>query len=529
MITTSDAYKAYTAETSVISFEIRFKVLNSSDTYSIYPEDCKEGTFRLVDELCPPGELSVGNTISTYFTVELIEGLTTSANLDFTGVKLFFGIPDENGHPTEAYQRGEYNVERKFIYGKQMKLTGYDHFADANYNSANINNFDLSNSSSWYDMLVDLGFDVTTPGWNPPDPHLASVPNVKVNAEYGLENATKRDIAGYIAQGFCCNFKYNNVGKLRQVFFPNAVMTDLDDCLVGTAIVGTATLEDEWYVDQYYVRTKKIIDPPEIYGETIACNAMAVKAVDGTIVEDAFLSVNTPSTVSGYFNYYISDNPLIRDATMAQCILDQGLDALADAFYTPFSINVMGDPSWESGDIIRLVDANDNVIYSIITSFQYTLGNVSTVSCIVEDVPGSGTVGQLIADGSTNTNVIQYGETVTSMSFLGFGYITYQSQQLVFLIPFAKQILASDFTITSIDNCQVRKDGSGWIYYNNGSARTAINQITLPYDSITAEILPNQGLKVTATCTNGWYSASSTQATTNTIIMINGTLTGVFN
>ncbi len=527
MIATSQTYKDYIAESSVLSFEIRFKINGSANTYSIYPEDCKDGSFKLVDELCPPGEFSVGNTIATYFEVELIDGLNTSQNLDLTGVKLFFGIPDANGHPTEAYQRGEYSIEKKFIYGKMMKLVGYDHFADANYNSANINNFNIGSYGSWQALVQGLGFTLTS-SWNPPSPDNgnASLPTIKANAEYGLENITKRDLAGYVAEGFCCNLKFDYQGKLKRVFFPGIINTNADESLVGTAIVGTATVGDDYAIDSRMVRPKKIIDPPEIYGETISCDAIAVKALDGSVEEDAFIYIDPPPS-SGSFNYFISDNPLIRDDTMATHIVNQGLDGLGGAFYAPFTLNIMGDPSWESGDIVRIPMDDGSVVYSVITSFQYNLGGISVLACQVEDVPGYSSIDQLEV-GTVDKNIVTKGETLTAMPFVGYGYISTSQTTLRIMIPFCKPISAPNFTVTSIDNCYLRCYSS-YVYYNDGSARTAISGITLPYDSISATIYPQQGIMISAVCDNKWYRTTSAAISNNSVVVMNGTITGTFS
>ncbi len=527
MITTSQAYKDYIAESSVLSFEIRFKINGSADTYSIYPEDCKDGTFKLVDELCPPGEFSVGNTIATHFEVDLVHGLDRTLNLDFTGVKLFFGIPDENNHPTEAFQRGEYTIDKKYIFGKQMKLVGYDHFADVTYNSANINGTHIPSGRYWKTILTSMGFDVAD-SWGQTD-SVDGVysPELYINAEYGLKNITKRDMAGLIAKMFACNLKYDNTGKLKRVYFPTiSDVENLEGSLVGTAIVGQALVGNDYSLSALMVRPSKMIEPAEVLDNTSLASYVWVKSLDGTEQEDSFVYLDVPAWHYGDgIAFGMSDNPFNRDATMDGHTLNEWLDKLWGTFYTPFTINIMGDPSWEAGDLIRGIDGDDNAFYTPILSYEYNLGGISVLSCNVDGEASA--VNQIYAN-DFDTSRVEKGETLTSMPFYGYGYVSTNQTTLRLFIPFCKPISASGFTVTSIDNCYLRWNG-GYVYYNSGSARTAINGVTFVADSVTATIYPQQGILISAVCTNKWYQSSSAELPNNSIVTMNGTITGQFN
>lgn len=81
----------------------------------------------------------------------------------------------------------------------------------------------------------------------------------------------------------------------------------------------------------------------------------------------------------------IQDNPFITTWQVAQAIASQVYSVLSGVNFYPFSISWSADPSFEAGDLISFYFMKKKFV-TVCTSFDYTLGNMSTISCNESDL-----------------------------------------------------------------------------------------------------------------------------------------------
>lgn len=478
MISTAQEWKDFSRNSSAYSFMITIplNVDESDDSDIIIDEleladgDFKAGTLQIIDEITTPGNFDLGGVISNTFEVELMSGIPATYDLINEGVTLEFGVPSNYGIPLNGFQRGVYTIDPVIKNGIITKIKGYDHMGDDYFNSANINDYDFTNKTV-LEVVKELGFELETEQFVG---YSRRFPTIKVTEEYGLKDATRRTILGYICQMNCVYARYNNNGKLEFKRFSKegygstdldgGVLTKQDSYWISSAdnadgghfepwntgdVVRAGTFEQ---MNQYQI--SKIIDVPEISSEEISVTGAYVEGKDGSFIKYGD---------DGYF-LSVVDNPLIRDASAisqtAAFLNNYYIDPYTNNpfFATAFSINYMADPSLEAGDNVWFTDKEGHVYHSIVTSFHYNLGGVSTISCDInrdghrtlEDVKSKSqsTQGQIndinseVSDLQKQT-IFQSGDKYPSTLdtyWLASGYITNSGMDIIFGVKTGKSM-----------------------------------------------------------------------------------------
>ena len=81
----------------------------------------------------------------------------------------------------------------------------------------------------------------------------------------------------------------------------------------------------------------------------------------------------------------IESNPFIISQSVADAVALQVYQLLSGVNFYPFSVSWSADPRFEAGDLITF-DYLNNTFVTITTSFEYNLGNMSTIACNESDL-----------------------------------------------------------------------------------------------------------------------------------------------
>lgn len=377
MISTDRTYKDFSKTSTAYDVMVTFQLNTEMEIneLELITADFKPSTFIVTDEITQIGEFDVGGTICNTFEAELMTGISSIDEIIYTGVKLEFGVPDGTGFPSHSFQKGVYTVEPFIRNGFITKIKGYDHMGDPEYNTANINGMDFTHMS-FKTAIQALGFPLADDfSW-----YNTTVPPIKISKEYGTENATKRDVLGWLCQLLGMYARFNSDGLLELRRFH----TDyLDESLDGGRFAPWGFADDAdggsfnpWntgyeadegtFVGSYVVT--KLISRPEVEYNEITVTGVYAEGRDGT------------SYAMGDDGYYliVKENPFLASgADIAQFPIGMNMDTL---LFTPFSLECMGDPSMEAGDIVEFDDSG-YAKRSIATKIQFNLGGSTVISC----------------------------------------------------------------------------------------------------------------------------------------------------
>lgn len=118
----------------------------------------------------------------------------------------------------------------------------------------------------------------------------------------------------------------------------------------------------------------KIMQEPTVANERFVVTGVKVT---GTDIEE---SVGTDD-----YMIEIIDNPFVTTWQVAQAIASQVYAVVSGVNFYPFSVSWSADPSFEAGDLVSF-ECLGRKFTTICTSFNYTLGNMSQISCNESDL-----------------------------------------------------------------------------------------------------------------------------------------------
>lgn len=118
----------------------------------------------------------------------------------------------------------------------------------------------------------------------------------------------------------------------------------------------------------------KIMQEPTVSNERFMVTGVKVTNTD---IEE---SVGTDD-----YMIEIIDNPFVTTWQVAQAIASQVYAVVSGVNFYPFSVSWSADPSFEAGDLVSF-ECLGRKFTTICTSFNYTLGNMSQISCNESDL-----------------------------------------------------------------------------------------------------------------------------------------------
>ena len=254
-----------------------------------------------IEEVVSADGLAIGSTCSNKATINMY---MPEEDIPLTGgwFNAFVGVPDEC--PLGKFYITDVVTKDKY---KTVTITAYDkmcHLGKSYTPSTNLT-FPAKVAAVVADIATQNGFEVAQ----------TTFPDYEVD----LINATEREMIGYIAGLMGKNAKFDRNGKLAFVWFTD---TDMDIPLEA----------------QY---------------------------------QDGFAETTVDSFVLGGLVSGTSDNPLtagegrtitFSNPFMTQGILDEIFSKVQGFSYTPCELKYRCDPSFETGDIVDVVDDDEGVV-----------------------------------------------------------------------------------------------------------------------------------------------------------------------
>lgn len=435
MIPTSQQYKDYANEYRL--FDVYLSLVDENGDPIYYetedPEDegiiieeeiewdashIKENTLRFTDEICNPGSFGVGSTISNKFECTLIDHYPEIQKYKDNYVRMTFSVPFSIACFYELFNRGFYKLNVSRESDGSARIEGYDRMSLDYYNTAMTGTYGTSTTTTSQALQL-MGFDTTNMVY--PD---VVVGQFSFTDSFGLKNATRRDVLGYICQ-ICGSYaRFNNDGELEMKFLNITSGASGADYTVDQ-LVGLPSYDP---VGHYIV-------------------GVIVTAMDGSVAKNEI--ADYPGT-NGYY-ITIEDNPFIKTTAQAQEVADRLFNKYKSQTFYSVSLNTIGDPSWEAGDVVTF-ETDGNTVTTIITNIDYAYNSSCTLS--TTESANNSTEELYIANKSG-----QYGFNsgdVYSSTFYGYGYTPSGSGYAYIEIPLTKPINASAVTITAGTNMAVR-------------------------------------------------------------------------
>lgn len=360
MIQTTQDWKDYSVDHS--NYHPLIVVIKDGNIiWTFDATNIKEGSLKFTDDITDLGDFNIGATTSNSFECDIINFDNTfpspsvfkgcRANLyfflgnqpEFGGTNAVVGqaivgqaIVGTESTWTDYIKRGVYYLDPVNSVGRTVHLSGSDAMSLPEFNSANMSGFSFSGLTC-YQAIKKMGFNLqhTFPNSD------YVLPNVVCNEESNLANITKRTALGYIASLCGCYARHDNTGELRLSRF----------------VLDTPTA------------VTKIMQEPILDYYPVTVTGVFVSGTEGSY------------SVKGSDGYYlfVENNPFITSPSIADEIATAINTAYNGLSIYPFSLSYIADPSLQAGDTIDIT-YNGNTTTTIVGSFQYSLGNQSTIS-----------------------------------------------------------------------------------------------------------------------------------------------------
>lgn len=341
MINTSSLYKDLVQQSGRM-FKAKLIVTFADGTETqLTDENIMQDSLSLVSSTSDEGAFSIGCAIIGQLDFEIDNSDGTYDNMSFEDAEIDvrIGLVTKQKYDgtleNEWLDKGIFTVEEVTVNENYISITAYDNMAklDVPFADAGVS-FPITLFALYQKICTHCGvaYDST------------AFPNQSLKVETGDhidEEASCRDVLSYIAQ-LACSYAYADKK--------------------GTVKIG-------WYSETSY----EITEQQKLNG-TVTVSGVQLTDVDGK------------AYIKGSKKYciMIEDNPLaIDDTVLSSQIWKQRLIGLE---LTPFSSELLSDPSLETGDIVTVSDIHGNQYKTPITNITYHLDSKMTVACDAETV-----------------------------------------------------------------------------------------------------------------------------------------------
>lgn len=322
------------------TFRVKILVTFSDGTTAELTDDhIMQDSLVITSGTTDEGSFSIGNAVIGQLEVEIDNHSGMYGNTSFAGAVLDVRIAlitkqKYDGTLTpEWIRKGIFTVEEETVDENTIKLTAFDALAklDIPFSELNIS-FPVTLGSLYRQICTGCGVSYGTAHFDNDDLVIQS--DGEIDEDTGC-----RDMLSYIAQ-LCCQFVYADV--------------------YGAVRLG-------WYRHTNYTITEQ----QKISG------TVSVTGVRLTDCTDTAHQVGTDA-----YCIDITDNPLAESgAALEASVWNQTLIGLS---LTPFSADVLSDPSLEAGDVVTVSDRHGRTYQTPITNIVYRLDGSMTISCDAE-------------------------------------------------------------------------------------------------------------------------------------------------
>lgn len=339
----------------------------------------------------------------------------TYSSYDFYGARLtlWLGVDGDLDGSTQRYYRiGFYVVDEPSYNGSLITLNCLDNMTwfDISYSGVSISTTSDTTAQQLVQAIcsyVGVSLDSLT------FPNYQSVIKKEALKKLKENDINCREVLQYIAQKCCCYCKITTAGKLSLFWYDKSAIIGIDDYDGGTYNTHTTPYSDgvaldggQWYWDgSRYVWTQgdeadggTFISAQE--GAWLTQNFEMNVSTDNIVVTGVRLRSNLGDEDEHYDELYVNaelertheryvlvieNNPLILKSEVANLANNIG-NILAYLPIRAFNSRSMSDFSYETGDMVTIVDFRNNIYYSWITGFTFTTNNSEAFSCGAQSV-----------------------------------------------------------------------------------------------------------------------------------------------
>lgn len=262
-----------------------------------------------------------------------------------------------------------------------------------------------------------------------------------------------REILSYVAQKCCCYCKINTAGQLILGWYDKTAITGLTNYDGGTFNTTTTPYSDGCNLDggsfmsggdnadggtfsalQNGVWLTQNFDM-SVGTDDIVVTGCRVRKTSGDDIydelwTDAILELDHPRYV-----LVIENNPFITSTDAATTANTIG-SILAGLPIRGFSSRSLSDFSYETGDMVTILDFRGNIYYTWITNLTFTINNAENFSCGVESLKERGETryseaAKTLAEAQQNANkmLTDYDRAVQDMNELAQNAIGYNKYE----------------------------------------------------------------------------------------------------
>lgn len=356
MINTSSLYRQLIKE-SGRTFRARILVtFADNSTAELTDKDIMQGSLVIKQSTSDEGSFTVGSAVIGELDFEIDNSSGTYDNTSFDGAvfDVRLGLVTEQKYDgtltVEWLRKGIYTAEEITVNEKYISIVAYDNIAKLDVPFADIGIVFPRTLAELYGRIC------TYCGISYASPNFANAGYIVGTDEYIDEDASCREVMSYIAQMARAFVSCDNVGTLHLRWYEEAVLG-----------------YDEAHNKIFYELNER-----QKINSTVQITGVRHIAPDET------------ETLVGADGYciVIDDDPLALDDTFLEHDVwtRRITGGLIGMKLTPFSSDVISDPSLEAGDIIKISDLNGNTYITPITNIIFRLDAKMTVSCDAETV-----------------------------------------------------------------------------------------------------------------------------------------------
>lgn len=356
MINTSSLYRQLIKE-SGRTFRARILVtFADNSTAELTDKDIMQGSLVIKQSTSDEGSFTVGSAVIGELDFEIDNSSGTYDNTSFDGAvfDVRLGLVTEQKYDgtftVEWLRKGIYTAEEITVNEKYISIVAYDNIAKLDVPFADIGIVFPRTLAELYGRIC------TYCGISYASPDFANAGYIVGTDEYIDGDASCREVMSYIAQMARAFVSCDSFGTLRMKWYEEAVLG-----------------YDEAHNKIFYELNER-----QKINSTVQITGVRHIAPDET------------ETLVGADGYciVIDDDPLALDDTFLEHDVwtRRITGGLIGMKLTPFSSDVISDPSLEAGDIIKISDLNGNTYITPITNIIFRLDAKMTVSCDAETV-----------------------------------------------------------------------------------------------------------------------------------------------
>ena len=390
MISTSANWKTWSANYG--TFHIKATIDNGT-TLNLTDEDFMQGSVSFTDSISGMNDIKLGAVVTNSFSATLnnFGGKFSNYNLAGAILTVQYGIIYTDS-TEEWINRGTYIVDRPMSIGNTIKIEAYDYMDKLNKYLNGITGLTFPMTGKALIQAICTYCGVTFGTWSA---NLNTGTISVLTADMFDASTTCRQAVSWVLEtvgGYARMNPTNNRLDCKQFGIGIwATQTDIVGGTMSSWTTGTAYdggTMNPWNSTTLYnggLMSGRAFQLSSIKNESISLENFYVTGVK--VIPYQSDDENEFATAGSGDRYVITieNNPLINSNNMdtVASAIWMGINGL---MIRPFNANIFGDPSYEAGDIIDIVDHNGASQKSIITNMQYTLPGNMRLSCDAETV-----------------------------------------------------------------------------------------------------------------------------------------------